>query len=443
MANGGTMVWSPDQLTQWRVIQQAYLADTSTVLMHQALDQRRLLVQRAMTHMLHAFLHGSIALQEFNALFQQKTQHDWNAFNLRGMSGGMFLNKLVKYITDRETLTTQLRAGFRLPEDTRDGQRKMQALTRYLERLIAMNVVTRSQLQPSRVPFLLSAWWHLQDARRWPIFFPLVQHLLMPERGESAAWPTPIDEYFAFRTRFVSLTKELGVSLWELEHIAAWQSQKSLGEHMTKKMTRSSSLFINNGDAVLPETTHDVLLNDVEAPFTRKSEPECSEHTRIQWLLAKIGHQVGCDVWIAANDQSKAWNGERLGDLSLTYLPPFINAEFHRVINLIDVLWLRGNEVIAAYEIEHTTAMASGLLRLYDLDALCPSSSVHLCVVIPNPQMKRIQAVLARPAFRNLNMHERCVIIPEERLLEHAEHILRWASSPSVITRLALQVRDL
>ncbi len=140
------------------VVFQGYLADTSTVMMHQALDQRRLLVQRAMTHVLQTFLHGSITLQEFNAIFQQKTQHDWNAFHLRGMSGGMFLNKLVKYITDRETLTTHLRAGFRLPEDTRDGQRQMQALTRYLERLIAMNVVTRAQLQPSRVPFLLSAW---------------------------------------------------------------------------------------------------------------------------------------------------------------------------------------------------------------------------------------------------------------------------------------------
>ncbi len=79
----------------------------------------------------------------------------------------------------------------------------------------------------------------------------------------------------------------------------------------------------------------------------------------------------------------------------------------------------------------------------YPIEFIGPTSIVHLCVVIPNPQMKRIQAVLARPAFRNLKMHERCVIIPEEMLLEHAEHILRWASSPSVITRLALQVRDL
>ena len=113
-----------------------------------------------------------------------------------------------------------------------------------------------------------------------------------------------------------------------------------------------------------------------------------------------------------------------------------------RLINLIDVLWLRGDEVVAAYEIEHTTSISSGLLRLYDLDALCPTSIMHLCVVIPNPSLKRFQAVLTRPAFQRLNMQKRCLIILEETLLQQAEHILRWASSPTVITRLALNMEQ-
>ncbi len=158
----------------------------------------------------------------------------------------------------------------------------------------------------------------------------------------------------------------------------------------------------------------------------------------IQWLLAKIGYQVGCEVWIAANDHGKSWHGERLGDLSLKTLPPLVDTTFRRLLNFIDVLWLRGEDVIAAYEIEHTTSISSGLLRLYDLDALCPTRIMHLCIVIPNPALKRIQAVLARPAFQRLQMQERCLIIQEETLLQQAEHILRWASSPSVITRLAL-----
>jgi hypothetical protein len=184
----------------------------------------------------------------------------------------------------------------------------------------------------------------------------------------------------------------------------------------------------------------DISIDGEEEQQRQESERDTSTHTRIQWLLAKIGCQVGCDVWIAANDHNKSWNGERLGDLSLKALPPLVDSASRRIINLIDVLWLRRDEVVAAYEIEHTTSIASGLLRLYDLDALCRTSIMHLCVVIPHPSLKRFQSVLARPAFQRLNMQKRCLIIQEETLLQQAEHILRWASSPTVITRLALNI---
>ena len=126
-----------------------------------------------------------MTLKEFNATFQQKTQGAWNVFRMRGTSGGMFLNKLVKYIDD-DSLTSHLRSGLRLPEDAREGQRHMQELTHYFERLIAQRNGLRPHLQPARIPFLLSAWWHLQDAHHWPIFFPLVQWYAHERRRASS-----------------------------------------------------------------------------------------------------------------------------------------------------------------------------------------------------------------------------------------------------------------
>jgi hypothetical protein len=435
------MVQSPDLIEQWRITQQEYLADRPTVMAHQVLNQRRLQVQQEMIQVLVAFLNRSITLKEFNAMFQQKTQGAWNVFRMRGTSGGMYLNKLVKYI-DNDTLTSHLRSDLRLPEDTREAQRQMQELTHYFEHLIAQHNGLRSHLQPARIPFLLSAWWHLQDTHHWPIFFPLLHLMLMNEDGQAAQSESPIEAYFAFRTRFVSLAQALGVSLWELEHIVTWKGQRILGEQAARKMTRSSSLLEGKDVAAHPETGDRRAIESEEEQECQKSEQERADHTYIQWLLAKIGHQVGCDVWIATNDQSKSWKGERLGDLSLKVLPPLVDNASHRIINLIDVLWLRGDDVLAAYEIEHTTSIASGLLRLYDLDALGTTRIMHLCVVIPHPSLKRFQAVLARPAFQRLNMQKRCFIIQEETLLEHAEHILRWASSPTVITRLALNMEQ-
>src|SRR5258708_28001257 len=120
----------------------------------------------------------------------------------------------------------------------------------------------------------------------------------------------------------------------------------------------------------------------------------------IGWLL-NLSNQPENDR-TGSNDHGKSWNGERLGNLSLKTLPPLVDTAFRRIINFIDVLWLRGDDVIAAYEIEHTTSISSGLLRLYDLDALCPTRIMHLCIVIPNPSLKPIQDVLARPAFQRL-----------------------------------------
>jgi hypothetical protein len=441
IGKGGSMFQSPDLVKQWRITQQEYLTDLPTVMANQALDQRRLQVQQEMMQLLVAFLNRSITLEEFNVMFQKKTQGSWNVFRMRGTSGGMYLNKLVKYIDD-DTLTSHLRSSLRLPEDTREGQRHMQELTNYFEHLIAQQKASRSHLQPARIPFLLSAWWHLQDAHHWPIFFPLLHLMLMNEDRQAAQSEDCIKAYFAFRTRFVSLARALGVSLWELEHIVTWKGQQNLGEQAARKMTRSSSLFEWKDITVYPETRDTVSIEGEEEYQWQKSEQERSEHTHIQWLLGKIGHQVGCDVWIAANDHGKSWNGERLGDMSLKRLPPLVDTAFRRIINLIDVLWLRGDDVIAAYEIEHTTSISSGLLRLYDLDALCSTNIMHLCVVIPHPSLKRFQGVLARPAFQRLNMQKRCLIIQEETLLQHAEHILRWASSPIVITRLALPIEN-
>jgi hypothetical protein len=124
------MLRSPDLIEQWRVTQQEYLADTPIVMAHQALDQRRLQAQQELMRLLDAFLNRAITLKEFNATFQQKTQGAWNVFRMRGTSGGMFLNKLVKYIND-DMFASHLRSSLRLPEDTREGQRHMQEFTHY------------------------------------------------------------------------------------------------------------------------------------------------------------------------------------------------------------------------------------------------------------------------------------------------------------------------
>jgi hypothetical protein len=437
------MAGSNEQIEQWNLQHKAYQADASSVAFYRNIDQQRTTVQQDMIQLLQSFLDGIITVKVFNTLFQQKTHDAQNAFNLRGMSGGMFFNKLVKYIHDEEMLARRLRSVLVVPKETRDGQRRMQSFICFLEELIAGQQATREQLQPARVPFFLSVWWHMQDSKRWPIFYPLVYAVLLSETERVRSPQDVIDQYLVFRRRFLRLAKALGLSPWELEHVLTWYGQHHLRESVLNKHN-IRSMSLKSGSELMAEkharrvasNSHATIQQDMSS---QENEPlhknEQDTHTHLQWLLAKLGWKVGCSVWIAINDHQKVWNNERLGDLSLPSLPLFTDSAFQHIIRRIDVLWLSQETIVAAYEIEHTTDIAIGLLRLYDLGALC-SHADYLCIVAPHDRFRRIQFELSRPVFYGQEMHHRCRLISEELLLEQEKHILRWAGSLSVIENL-------
>jgi hypothetical protein len=159
----------------------------------------------------------------------------------------------------------------------------------------------------------------------------------------------------------------------------------------------------------------------------------------VQWLLARLGRRLGCRVWVAANDHHRRWHGERLGALSADRLPPLgVDAESRRLVELIDVVWLRGaGQVAAAFEVEHTTSVYAGLLRMADLAALAPNLAVPLYVVVPEERLPKVRRELRRPALQALDLHRRCGFFSSEALAAAAPEIARWATGPEAIDRLA------
>jgi hypothetical protein len=71
-----------------------------------------------------------------------------------------------------------------------------------------------------------------------------------------------------------------------------------------------------------------------------------------------------------------AGNG-RLGSM-LKALPLHFDEATNTTIELIDVLWLKGKTIVAAFEIESTTSIYSGLLRMSDLIAMQPNLNIPL-----------------------------------------------------------------
>ena len=158
--------------------------------------------------------------------------------------------------------------------------------------------------------------------------------------------------------------------------------------------------------AAQPESAHGLVIvpEDDEPEVAEEAESSGSTHTEIQFLLAKLGADMGFDVHIARNDQSRVWNGQRLGDMPRRrqQLPQQFDPVTNQTIELIDVLWLEGNAIIAAFEIESTTSIYSGLLRMSDLLARQPNISVPLFLVAPEERREKVIQQVNRPTFERM-----------------------------------------
>ena len=118
------------------------------------------------------------------------------------------------------------------------------------------------------------------------------------------------------------------------------------------KLARRPKAFIAKiGSVTVPDSS-------IEQPETVK---ELTPHTEIQWMLLKLGNDMGLDLWVARNDRGREVVGHRFADLPRLKeeLPLQFDEATNRTIELIDVLWLKGNAIIAAFEIESTTSIYS------------------------------------------------------------------------------------
>jgi hypothetical protein len=151
-----------------------------------------------------------------------------------------------------------------------------------------------------------------------------------------------------------------------------------------------------------------------------------TRHGPIQGMLVTPGLDLGLDVWVAANDRGVTYDGQRLGDLSIERLPSGLPDEVRRRISLIDVIWLRRNSYVAAFEVEATTGVLSGLARMGDLLALVPNLDIPLFIVAPEDRRGYVFEQIKRPLFTHgldRPLDQRCRFISFESLEQELEQL--------------------
>ncbi len=195
------------------------------------------------------------------------------------------------------------------------------------------------------------------------------------------------------------------------------------------------------GDAAAEEAWHADLARVREESVQQRKALEAGRegdrtHTEVQGWLRDLGLALGFVVWVAANDRARPLGAGRLGDGCVEALPRALAGV--ESVPLIDVIWLDrgGEQAAAAFEVEHTTSIYSGIMRMLDL-ASGPAQAVRgLYLVAPDAREDDVRKQLTRPAFRRIG--ELAVkYLPYSALERHRESMARFGEGLKAVDAVA------
>ena len=162
---------------------------------------------------------------------------------------------------------------------------------------------------------------------------------------------------------------------------------------------------------------------------TATNRDKTDKHTKIQYMLLWLGEKIGLDLWIANNDRNKKYNGK---DLSLLFktspLPVRKYGEALETIEYIDVMWMEDDNVIVAFEVEESTGVYSGLLRLSDLKIVL--SEPDLYIVSKNYSFRKVKQEINRPTFKEVSLSKHCRYISYGLLVDKYNEVKQSSSPP-------------
>ena len=271
-----------------------------------------------------------------------------------------------------------------------------------------------------------------------PLFVPaddpfVIRFRVRPAPAVEIAKAIPIREPEVFD--HLSFTKGREKSYWlgplrrSLQHLDSKDGRHL--EELLKRQAKNGKIYSLDEDqlaSLRPKhirrsdgTASVVVPPNVEEASDDGIKPD-RESAKVQAKLAQLGEVMGFRVWIPKNDRSSVlrhWSPG--GSVLLDSLPLNYDDVTLQTIERIDVIWLKGRAIQRAFEVEHTTAVYSGLLRMADLLALQPNMNIALHIVAPEERQKKVLDEIRRPVFSLLEHHplaKRCSFIAYESLEE-------------------------
>jgi hypothetical protein len=117
----------------------------------------------------------------------------------------------------------------------------------------------------------------------------------------------------------------------------------------TKHPKRDVTAYLNAYPAKRAQSSEETDLGPEQQGPTRI-------HIRIQYGLIVLGRAEGCGVWVPVNDRNLSYQRKAFSAMTIERMPNLgMDDNARRVVQNIDVLWMRRNSIERAFEIEATT----------------------------------------------------------------------------------------
>ena len=253
-----------------------------------------------------------------------------------------------------------------------------------------------------------------------------------PLQQDSHSWPVKA----VLQSSLVKLSAEDGAFLAEALRRQAEEKHIFALSDRDKKLLGSSTETVKSPGRVVTV----VVPESAEGDHVQDELPHVLEETRDsikkQAQLVEIGAKMGFDVWVPRSDLARI-ERELPSDARekiLRELPLNFDRVTFKTIENIDVLWLKKRTLVRAFEVEHTTAIYSGLLRMADLLALQPNIDIKLHIVAPEHRRDKVLDELQRPVFALLDkgpLANSCTFLSYDALdeLRKQEHLAHMSDS--------------
>jgi type II restriction enzyme len=169
------------------------------------------------------------------------------------------------------------------------------------------------------------------------------------------------------------------------------------------------------------ETLKGISLPSIDFDKTKREQ----EHSETIYILYHLGKSMGFDVFIGKNEQRFEFEGERFANMSIR-LPDYIlaNEKAKKTIEQIDVMWFKNNSPIAAFEVEYSTGVITGIDRFLTLTKVIPLS-IKLFIIAKESDEKMVRERLSKEGYTGppLEMEKKWTYILRNSLIDLYKNI--------------------